>query len=214
MPPRMANKKKPVQEEVPTPFLSPSQLQAIEAMWVNHASEAGDADELTIVEETDDERLLRMHREEMEAAKAARDYPEDVEDVMEAVLRHRFKQEFAGGQPCTEGLSILDRCPSEKFLKRFAGEAVAFQFGYLKDRRMSYEIYQWKMTPPDRAVCWLAQHDSGSMCIDAYVLSRKEEHWHVATVQTVLYACGVVVDVPQINPNSKLRPALRLLLRE
>jgi hypothetical protein len=197
----------PAHDDVPTAFLSTDQLQAIELMRVSSVPESGFPDELTIVEETEDERRQRERREAWEAAVAAREYSQEEEDVMEALLRHCLRKEFAAGVPRTKALSILGRKPSARFLQRFADEAIVFQFGRYDTRGIAYEIYKWQMAPPDRAACWLCGRDTGGMHIVAYVLYRKDGMWRVQSAEDVLWACGST-DIPYdpANPIVVLEP--------
>jgi hypothetical protein len=204
--------------ESPTPFLSFDQLQTIERLQVNHAGNADDTLGFTIVEETDDERRQRELREEYEDLVEAREYPDTEEDVMEAVLRYHFAKELTAGQPSTKSLRISGRRPSESFLKRFAGDAVKFQFERVAQQPGSYEIYQWKMKPADLATCYLAEHGDGWTQFIGFALAKKEEKWHVQKAEMVVSMCGASHPLPELlkppNATLKLKPPLRLRLPE
>lgn len=184
---------------------------------MNHAGNADDTLELTIVEETDDERRQRELREEYEDLVEAREYPDAQEDVMEAVLRYHFAKELTAGQPSTKSLRILGRRPSESFLKRFAGDAVKFQFEPVAQQPVSYEIYQWKMKAPDLATCYL-ETAYGCRQFVGFALAKKEEKWHVQKAETVMFMCGDSYPLPDHlkppNATLKLKPPLRLRLPE
>lgn len=191
----------------PTAFMSAAQLQAVEKMRINHVPEFGHNEQLTIVEESAEDRELREHQEAQRAEYAARVAPADnsaeVDDALEAMVRFYFRQALAGKQPTKVSLLIRGRRPSEIFLKRFAGEMVEFnQTKFPKNpyEWKQYEVYQWNMKGPDQASIWMSEQTGGSQQISGYVLVRREGKWQEPVYVDSLILCGVIQPVHVVKP--------------
>ena len=200
-----------------TPFFSAEQRQAVEVMKINDVAEFGYTAELAVVEESEEERLIREQREALQAAHEASitplEYPSDIAAGMEAVLRHFMQHRFDDSKQETIYLSIEGRKAQEPFLRRFADAPVpvknsAGEKGY----HIRTDLLRWKTIDANHAQLYQHESHGGSGCYLGYVLVRKADKWEVMRNEVVLWQCGGEVEVELSKGALPLTKPLKLLL--